>query len=83
LIRSARWTLGTVTRAGGQAALSTNALALGSHVIQATYNPDSVNFLGDSDTLTQVVNATGTTTTTTSSPAAAATPIVAIPTLTA
>jgi VCBS repeat-containing protein len=46
--------LGTVSLSAGQAVLSTSALTLGSHTIQASYGGDA-QFLPSSTTLTQVV----------------------------
>jgi hypothetical protein len=59
-------TLGTVTLDGsGQASLSTNALAVGSHDIVATYNGSATYNTSSSAPLTQVVNAVATVDTTT------------------
>jgi hypothetical protein len=62
-------TLGTATlNSSGAAAITTSALAAGTHTITATYNGDA-NFAGSrSAALTQTVNKTATTTTVASSP---------------
>ena len=55
-------TLGTVALgSSGQAAFTTSALAAGSHVIQATYTPDSAAFAGSTGSVTQVVDPAATT----------------------
>jgi hypothetical protein len=55
--------LGMITLSGGQATVTTSALAVGSHDIQASYGGDT-NFGISSASLTQVVNNKTTTTTT-------------------
>jgi hypothetical protein len=59
--------LGSVTLSGGTATLTTSALAVGTHVIQAVYGGDGT-FLSTSATLTQTVNQDATTTALSSSP---------------
>jgi hypothetical protein len=62
-------TLGTVPLDGsGIATVTVSSLALGTHSISVTYTPNSVNFLGSTDTLTQTVSPAVTTTALTASP---------------
>jgi len=59
-------TLSTVTLTGGQAAVTTSGLTVGTHVIQANYSGDS-SFSPNSTTLSQLVIKVNSTTTLTSS----------------
>ncbi|MFC1910514.1 Ig-like domain repeat protein, partial [Chloroflexota bacterium] len=61
-------TLGSVKVLSGQALLTTWDLSVGSHIINATYQPDVVSFKGSaSPSVTQIVNKSPTTTALTSS----------------
>ncbi|MFC1910427.1 Ig-like domain repeat protein [Chloroflexota bacterium] len=61
-------TLGSVKVLSGQALLTTWDLSVGSHIINATYQPDVVSFKGSaSSSVTQIVNKSPTTTSLTSS----------------
>jgi large repetitive protein len=59
--------LGTVTLSGGQAMLTTSALPIGFHLIQARYSGDT-NFATNTATLNQIVGQATTTTALTASP---------------
>lgn len=60
-------TLGSVTLAGGTGAVSTSALAVGSHKITATFNP-AASWEGSSGSLVQVIDGLPTTTALTAGP---------------
>ncbi|MGD0132582.1 MAG: Ig-like domain-containing protein [Bryobacteraceae bacterium] len=59
--------LGTAALSNNQATFSTNSLALGTHVIWASYGGDTLNNPSDSVTFKQVVNQAATSTAVTSS----------------